>query len=422
MKISIIGLGYVGLTTGVCLAAMKKSVTCLDIDVDKSNLIREGKSPIYEPFMEEYLLEAEKNGLLEVTTDLNGAIRNSEIIFICVETPSMDGGEIDLTSIKSVTRSLGKELMQKEDYHLIVMKSTVVPCTTEDIILPILEKYSKKKAGIDFGICVNPEFLKEGRAIDDFLNPDRIVIGELDRRSGDLLENLYEGLEAPILRTNLRTAEMIKYASNSFLASKISLINEVGNICKLLGIDVNDVANGIGYDERIGREFLRAGLGFGGSCLPKDVKALIARSKEVGYTPRILEEVIKLNEDQPSMMIGFLKRHIPDLNDKKIGILGLSFKPKTDDVRDSRAIKIVDTLLKEGARIRAYDPKAMENFHRLFPQIKYANVEEVLRCDAILILTEWDEFKDLDYKGKIVIDGRGISKAREAEIYEGICW
>lgn len=415
MRISIIGAGYVGLVTGICLASLGNKVILVDSNEEKVEAIRRGEYPVYEKGLEDILRTTE----VEVACDLGHAIKTTEISFICVSTDtSNDGISIDLKHVKEVANEIGKAL---NNYHLVVVKSTVIPGTTEQVIIPLLEKHGKK-AGRDFGICANPEFLREGLAVEDFMHPNRIVIGALDRKAGDTLRHLYTSFNCPIVQTDLRTAEMIKYASNTFLAAKVSLINELGNICKRLGIDIYEVAKGIGYDERIGNKFLNAGVGFGGSCLPKDVKALIAKSREVGYKPRILEEILKLNDTQPLRMIELLKRHVPKLKDKDIGVLGLAFKADTDDVRESRAIGIVSALLKEGARIKAYDPLAMDNFKKLFPQVQYTDTSGVLECEAIMILTDSDEFDSPNYAGKIVIDGRNVQKAREAKIYEGVCW
>ena len=415
MRISVIGSGYVGLVVGVCLAKIENKIILIDTDEDKVRTINKRASPIYEPGVDEILKEVD----IEATSDYH-RITGSDIIFICVGTPSSEDGSISLKYIKEATEQVAEILGEESGYTVIAVKSTVVPGTTEEVIIPLLER-SGKKAGSDFGLCVTPEFLREGKALYDAMNPARVIIGEYDSRSGKVLTSLYKGFDAPILRTALRTAEMIKYASNAFLATKISFINEIGNICKQLGIDSYGVAEGMGFDERIGNKFLNAGIGFGGSCLPKDLKALIARARQIGYEPRILEEVLNLNDKQALQMIELLKRHIP-LKGKSIGLLGLAFKPNTSDVKESRAIEVTDALLKEGAVIKAYDPFAMENFKMLFPQIEYVDKEEVLKCDAVLIITEWEEFNTLDYRGKIVIDGRRIPKAKEARIYEGVCW
>ena len=409
MVIAVIGAGYVGLVTAACLANQGNRVILVDIDLKKIEALRRGESLIYEPGLDQLL----KRDEIEATADLEYALENSDISFICVGTPSDE-----LVEIRQVVEGMGRAL---KPHHLAVVKSTVPPGTTQNILLPLMERQGKR-FGSDFSVCVNPEFLREGSAVEDFLHPDRIIIGEANPRDGDTLAELYRDFGCPILRVDLKTAEMIKYASNAFLAMKVSFINEIGNICKELGIDAYEVANGMAYDARIGKGFLNAGIGFGGSCLPKDLKTLIAKSKEMGYEPSILEEAENLNELQPLRMVHLLKKHIPSLKGRRIGILGLAFKPNTDDIRDSGAIRITNALLAEGARVRAYDPKAMENFRRLFPQIEYSAADGVLDSEAILILTDWEEFEHLDYKGKVVIDGRRVEKAREARIYEGVCW
>jgi len=416
VKISVIGAGYVGLVTAACLAKLGNDVVLIDIDEDKLEAIHNNRvSPTYEEGLNELLSQVH----IQVSTDYE-KISPSDIIFICVGTPSDKSGSIFLEHITEATTQIAEALKRKLDYCVVAVKSTVAPGTTEEVVIPILAT-SGRKAGNDFGVCMCPEFLREGKAIHDFMNPARVIIGEYDSKSGDMLYKLYQSFNAPILRTNLRTAEMIKLASNAFLATKISFINEVGNICKQLGIDTYEVAKGMGFDERIGSKFLNAGIGFGGSCLPKDLKMLIAKAKETGYEPTILEGVLNLNEAQALKLVESLKKHVP-LKDAVIGLLGLAFKPGTDDVRDSRAIKIVEVLLQEGAVVKAYDPLAVKNFGKLFPQIEYVTKEEVLNSDAILIVTEWEEFNHLHYKGKIVIDGRRVAKAREARIYEGVCW
>ncbi len=423
MKISIVGSGYVGLVTGIGFAEKGHNVIFLDVDKHKIELINSGKPPIYEKGLAE-LMKKNKDRYY-ATTKYEEAITKSEITFICVGTPSKDDGYIDLKYVKSASKKIGKVLADKDDFHVVVVKSTVVPGTTENVVKPIIEEKSGKKAFEDFGLAMNPEFLREGNAVNDFFNPDRIVIGVKDERTKSILEELYKPFKCPKLITDIKTAEMIKYASNAFLATKISFANEIGNICKKLGIDVYEVFRGVGLDHRINPAFFRAGIGFGGSCFPKDVKALIRKAEELGEEPRILKAVIEVNERQPLKLIELLKKHVSNLNGKTVGVLGLAFKPDTDDVRESRAIPIVRALLKEGANIVAYDPKAMDNFRKFFPQIEYAkSAEEVIaKSDAVLIVTEWKEFEKLDYHGKIVIDGRRVEKAmKEAKIYEGICW
>ncbi|RLF52876.1 MAG: UDP-glucose 6-dehydrogenase [Thermoplasmata archaeon] len=423
MDISIIGTGYVGLVTGTCFAKMGNKVILMDKDKDRVEKIKQGILPIYE----EGLLDIFQNQRekIAVTNDIKYAIHNSVISFICVGTPSKGDGSIDLSYVMEASREIGEALKHKKDWHLVVVKSTVLPGVTLHKVIPTIEKFSGKKAGEDFGIAMNPEFLREGKAVRDFLEPDRIVIGYYDEKSKLLLRELYRDFDCPILETSLTAAEMIKYASNSFLATKISFINEIGNICKEIGVDTYEVADGMGLDKRIGRDFLDSGIGWGGSCFPKDTKALLKWAEEIGYELRIIKSAIEVNERQPLKVIHLLKKYIKELGGVKIGILGLAFKPGTDDVRESRSIPVVKELLKEGAQVVAYDPKAMDNFRKIFPQIKYASsAEEVLNdCEVILILTKWDDFRKLNYSGKIVIDGRRILEAKTtAKIYEGVCW
>lgn len=423
MEISIIGTGYVGLVTGIGLAELENKVIFVDIDKNKVNSINSAEPPVYERGLKE-LMQRNK-GRYYAATDYYEAIMNSEITFICVGTPSKEDESIDLRYIESASKGVGETLANKDGFHVVVVKSTVIPGTTEEVVKPIIEKESGKKAFEDFGLAMNPEFLREGNAVEDFFNPDRIVIGVKDEKTKSILDELYKQFNCPKLFTDIKTAEMIKYTSNAFLATKISFANEIGNICKKLGIDVYKVFEGVGLDHRINPAYFRAGIGFGGSCFPKDVKALIRKAEELGEEPKILKAVIEVNEKQPLKMIELLKKHIPNLRDREIGILGLAFKPDTDDVRESRATPIVKALLREGANIIAYDPKAMNNFAKIFPQIEYAkSAQEVIdKSDAVLIVTEWKEFEELDYEGKIVIDGRRIEKARKkVKIYEGVCW
>jgi len=421
MKISIIGTGYVGAVTGACLAELGHEIIFVGRDTKKLDLIQSGKSPIYEPGLDQLL---EKN-LPRITTtiDLPDAICKTALTFICVGTPSNDDGSIDLDQVRAVSHTIGKSLASANGYHTIIVKSTVLPGTSETLVIPILERESGKKVFVDFGVASNPEFLKEGTAVTDFFHTDRVVIGTHDVKTRAVLEELYKPLNAPLYATTIRTSEMIKYTSNAFLATKISFANEIGNLCKKMGIDSYDVFRGVGLDARISPHFFRSGIGFGGSCFPKDVRALIAHARTLGVEPQILNAVIDTNEDQPEKMIELLKHHM-DITGKTIGILGLAFKPDSDDVRESRAIPIIEALRKERATIIAFDPVAMDNFKHLFSDIRYAKkAQEVLDTDAVLIVTEWKEFEDLDYRGKTVIDGRRISKARkEATIYEGVCW
>jgi UDPglucose 6-dehydrogenase len=422
MRITVIGTGYVGLVTGACFAKLGNHVTCVDIDKTKVELINTGKSPIYEPGLDTILQTYAHN--LTATTDTENAIRNSDATFICVGTPSNKDGSIDLSAVHNTAIQIGRILKTLPTWHLIVIKSTVVPGTTNGTVRDLLEQRSGKTTGHDFGLAMNPEFLREGNAIHDFLEPDRIVIGTSDPKTADTLRHLYHDFTCPILETSLSAAEMIKYASNAFLATKISFINEIGNLCKKLHIDTYQVADGMGYDKRIGRAFLDSGIGWAGSCFPKDLNALVEFAKTHDETPRIIQSTITINDEQPIRLLRLLTHHLPTLKGKTIGILGLAFKPETDDIRDSRAIPITEALLNQGAHIKAYDPQAMNNFKTLFPTIEYCpHAHDVLTADAILITTKWEEFSALDFTDKIVIDGRRLTQAQQtARIYEGLCW
>ncbi len=411
MRISIAGTGYVGLVTGVTFASLGHDVILVDVIPEKVEMVNQGKAPIYEKGMDELLPRLVNEGKIKATTDMKDAVLNTDVTFIAVGTPSGDDGSIDLRYVRSVSEDIGSVLKDKDEYHLVVVKSTVVPGTTENFVLPILEKSSGKKAGKDFGVAMNPEFLREGVALEDSMNPDRIVLGVTDEKGENILKQLYSKIDAPVLVTTPTTAEMIKYTSNAFLATKISFANEIANICDEMGIEVYDVMKGVGMDHRISPYFLNAGAGFGGSCFPKDVKALISAAKERGYEPQLLEEVLELNERQPLRMIELAEKLVGDLNGKNVAVLGLSFKPDTDDIRESRAIPLVRALLEKGAHVIGYDPEAMGNFRAVFPDIEYVgSAEEALeKADICMIQSHWDAFKTIDYDSfglKAVIDGR----------------
>jgi UDPglucose 6-dehydrogenase len=417
MRITIIGAGYVGLVTGACIADHGHDVICIDVDTTKVDMINNKQSPLYEKDLDTLL----KKNQITATTNYEHALQNREMIILCVGTPAQKDNNQDLSYIQSACEQIGTYLQKNQT---IIVKSSVVPGTTETILIPLLEKTSKLTEGKDFHMIVNPEFLREGNAVYDFLHPDRIIIGYNSTEARKILEQLYQGFTCPKLFTTRTTAEMIKYASNAFLALKVSYINEIGNLCKHLNIDVYAVADGIGYDQRIGRAFLDAGVGWGGSCFPKDVQALIKKAEDLRETPHILQSVIDVNDAQPEKLLTLLYKHLPKAKRKTIGILGCAFKPDTDDIRDSRAIPIIQKLLKQKALVKLYDPQAMQNMKKIYPDITYCtNAEEVLNSDAILILTKWKEFENLNYKGKLVVDGRRITKAQqEAQIYEGIGW
>ncbi len=428
MKISIIGTGYVGLVTGACLAELGNEVACVDIDKSRVSTINSGASPIYEKDLEPMLKRNVAAGRLRATADLKEAVNATDISFISVGTPAGMLDYIDLKYVEKVSSDIGKILKDKNSHHLVVVKSTVLPGTTEYSVLPLLEKNSGKKAGSDFGVAMNPEFLREGNAVEDFMHPDRIIIGGIDERSTKILLELYKGFKCPVITTNPKTAEMIKYATNSFLVTKISFINEIGNVCKLLGIDVYEVAKGLGMDSRIGSKFLNAGVGFGGSCFSKDVKAFVGKAKEVYYRPVILSAALEVNEAQPLRLVESLEKKAGSLKGTDVAVLGLAFKPGTDDMREAPSIKIIHALLKKGARVHAIDPKAINEAKKIFGKherlLYYDSADEaVKRAKYVLIVTEWNEFRRKElYKGKTVIDGRRIDEARAADEYEGLCW
>jgi UDPglucose 6-dehydrogenase len=417
MKICVLGSGYVGLVTGACFADRGHEVYCIDIDSKKVNQINDGKSPIFEPGINLLLKKNVEKGSLKafLAKDFYSKKIHTNISFVCVPTPSNKDGSINLKFIKKASKNIGLYIKTLKDYHVVVIKSTVVPGTTGDVACSILEKCSSKKVGQDFGLCMNPEFLKEGTAIKDFLETDKIVIGAIDKKSGNLLEKIYEPWDKkiPRIRTNLRTAEMIKYAQNAFLATKISFINEIANICKKSGVDAKDVAYAIGLDPRINPRFLNFGVGYGGSCFPKDIKALIAASEKIGYNPKLLKIVENINKKQPLEAL----KMVDDLKGKTISILGLAFKPDTDDIREAPSIKIINELKKHGTKIKAYDPHATENMKKIFPDITYTNspLECLKDSDICFVLTEWKEIKELEpkdflnlMKTPIVIDGRRV--------------
>jgi UDPglucose 6-dehydrogenase len=429
MRISVVGTGYVGLITGVGLASKGHEVTCVDVIQEKVDQINKGESPIYEEGLDELLKKVLAKKKFTATLDLKKSVLDSELTFICVGTPTKDDGSIDLSYIKSAGKSIGESLKEKSDYHVVIMKSTVLPGTTEDVLIPILEKESGKKAGADFGVCMTPEFLREGRAVEDFLNPDRVIIGALDEASKKVAKQIHETKDKQFLVTNLRTAEMIKYASNAFLATKISFINEIGNVCKRLNIDTTQVAKGMGMDHRISKHFLRPGLGFGGSCFPKDVQAIITQAKnDLDYDTDVLESVMKFNDKQPLLLVELVEKKLGDLKGKTAAVLGLAFKAGTDDMRESRAIPVVNKLLELGVKVQAYDPKASENAKEFFKdKIDYTtSIPDALKdADFCMIVTEWDEFKNVDFspmKEKKVFDGRNILENRKDVDYEGLCW
>ncbi len=429
LNISVLGIGYVGLCTAVGFASKKYTVIASTHDAEKAEKINKGISPFHEPNLQKLLEETIQNGYLKcLTNQTEKAVLETDITFNAVGTPSNPDGSIDLQFIETSAHGIGQALRQKSTYHVVVVKSTVVPGTTQDLVKPILEKESKKKCGLDFGLCMNPEFLRQGSAFEDTVHTDRIVIGEYDKKSGDTLENLYKDFYGkdipPTIRTTLSTAELIKYASNSLLATKISFINTVANICeKIPNADVKTVATAMGLDKRIGPLFLNAGLGYGGSCFPKDVKALIAYSKNLGYSLELLESVENVNKTQPLKAVQFCKTLLGNLKGKRIAILGLAFKADTDDMREARVIPIINQLLTEGANVTAYDPVAIPTAKTIFKnRIQYATsaIGCLKNADCCILVTEWAEFKKLkpeDFTKNMrqpnLIDGRRIYNPEE---------
>jgi UDPglucose 6-dehydrogenase len=423
MKIGVIGTGYVGLVTAVCLADLGHDVVGTDVVADKIDKASRGISHIYEPGLEELLKANLKKGTLNFTPDLDKAIQSSDILFVSVNTPQKEDGSADMTFVESVARKIADNL---NDYKVVVEKSTV-PVKTSMWIKKTIT--SCKKKDVDFDVASNPEFLREGSAVSDFLNPDRIIIGVETEKARDILVKVYEKFKDRILVTNIDTAELIKHASNSYLALKISYINLIAELCEKTDADVNQVAKGMGFDPRIGSQFLRAGLGYGGSCFPKDIRALAKIGEDLGVNMNLLREADRVNQDRIDSFVEKTKKALWILKDKKVAVLGLAFKPETDDIREAVSIKIIKKLLDEGSFLRLYDPRAMENMREIFPeeppQISYVKspYEAVKEANALLIITEWDEFKELDLKkikevmdNPIIIDGRNVydpSEVRE---------
>ena len=426
MNIAIIGAGYVGLVTGVCLAHIGHTVICVDNNKDKVKRLKAGHIPIYEPGLEEILKECVRKKKLNFTHSISEASKDATVIFIAVGTPSKSNGDADLTYVENVAREIAGVMTS---YKLIVEKSTVPAETGKKIERTIKLNLPKKfkngpKAMLDFDVASNPEFLREGSAVHDFMNPDRIVIGVESKKAEDLLREIYKPLKAKIVVTNISSAEMIKHASNSFLATKISFINAVSQICDRVGADVLKVAEGMGFDKRIGRQFLDAGIGYGGSCFPKDVDAFVRLSEKSGYDFRLLREVREINEHQKKSFLKLIEDKLWILRDKNIGVLGLAFKPNTDDMRSAASLDIIAALQKEGAKIRAYDPKAMENAKMMLKNVVFCKDAYAVAkdCDCLLLLTEWEEFKKVDLakigrsmRQAVLFDGRNFYDQNEIE-------
>lgn len=422
MQISIIGTGYVGIVAGVCFAKKGIKTTCIDVVQEKVDNINNSQSPIYEPGLQEILQEVRQNGNFGATTNWKDGIFYSNVSFISVGTPMREDGSANLEYIQQAAKEIGQAIKDKKEYHVVVVRSTVPPGTT-DRLIPIIEQESGKKHLEGWGIAMSPEFLREGLAVEDFMNPDRFVIGSQDPKAIEALKEIYSKFTDKIaILSTTKAAELVKYTSNSLLATKISFTNEIGDICKLMNVDVYEVMNAVGLDHRLGPYFLNAGPGFGGSCFPKDVHAIVNEAEKLNFNPLLLKAVLQVNEVQPHRVIELAKKKgLPE----KIAILGLAFKPGTDDIRETPALKIINDLKKEGKHIIAYDPKAMHNMEHKIKDIEYAfsAKEAVEKSEMVIIVTHWDEFKDEEmYKGKKVIDCRHVIKNKEGMDYEGLCW
>tara|TARA_B110000046_G_scaffold86026_1_gene94084 strand:- start:5422 stop:6720 length:1299 start_codon:yes stop_codon:yes gene_type:complete len=414
MKIAVVGTGYVGLVTGTCLAETGNTVICIDIDEKKVNKMKNGQIPIYEPGLEVLFKRNIEQKRLSFTTNLKEAVNQAKIIFLALPTPPGEDGSADLSYILGVAEDLGKIITE---YKVVIDKSTVPVGTAEKVNAAI-----SKNTNLDFDVVSNPEFLREGFAVEDFMKPDRVVIGTSSKKSQKVMDELYKPYVRqgnPIIFMDEKSAELTKYAANSFLATKISFMNEIANLCELVGADVDQVRTGIGSDTRIGKRFLFPGIGYGGSCFPKDVQALVKSAKEVGYTFSILDSVMEVNQKQKTVMVPKIKNYFKgDLKGKKIALWGLAFKPNTDDIREAPALYNIDELTKLGAEIVAYDPEAMDNVKALIGEkIKYASnqYDAVKNADALLIATEWSVFRNPDFEkiselmnDNVIFDGRNL--------------
>jgi UDPglucose 6-dehydrogenase len=429
MKIAVVGTGYVGLVSGTCFAETGNNVTCIDIDKRKIDKLASGEITIYEPGLEKLFERNLKENRLHFTTSLEEGIKGAEIIFLALPTPPGEDGSADLKYILGVAKDLGG-LLKPENYVVIVDKSTVPVGTSEKVVHQILaHALHGVKEGTDFDVVSNPEFLREGVAVDDFMKPDRVVIGTESDKAREVMGRLYAPFVRqgnPVLYMDKRSSELTKYAANSFLAAKITFMNEIARVCELLGADVDMVRRGIGSDSRIGKRFLFPGIGYGGSCFPKDVQALVKSSNEVNYQFKMLESVIEVNEEQKVYLIPKIKKFFnEDLKGRHFAIWGLAFKPNTDDIREAPALYIIKALLEAGATVAAYDPEAMKNVKEIFgDQIRFAEspYDTLVEADALIIATEWNEFRTPDFerlgsllKEKVIFDGRNLFDLNQIE-------
>jgi UDPglucose 6-dehydrogenase len=412
MNICVVGTGYVGLVTGAVFADLGNDVVCVDNDRGKIDALRQGRMPIYEPGLEEMVTRNTGDGRLAFTTDLAAAVRQSDVVFIAVGTPPKATGESDLSQVEAVAAEIG---LAMDRYKVVVNKSTV-PVGTGELVREVITRHQRQP--IEFDVVSNPEFLREGSAIEDTLRPERIVIGARNQQVAMTLVELYAPLERPMIITDLPSAEVIKYASNAFLACKISFINAIANVCEAAGADVAQVGKGMGLDSRIGRDFLQPGLGYGGSCFPKDVDSLIHTAGSFGYDFRLLRAVVEINQERTQHLLGMARKALGGLEDRTVGVLGLAFKPNTDDMREAKSLDVIRLLHAEGARVRAYDPVAMDNARGLVPPgttFCSSAYEAAQGADALVVLTEWNEFRFLNMerirtalRRPLIVDGRNL--------------
>jgi UDPglucose 6-dehydrogenase len=412
MNICVVGTGYVGLVTGAVFADLGNDVVCVDNATKKIEALRAGQMPIYEPGLEEMVARNKDDSRLTFSTDLPGGVRQADVIFIAVGTPPKESGETDLSQVEAVAAEIGRSM---DRYKVVVNKSTV-PVGTGEFVREVITRHQPRP--LDFDVVSNPEFLREGSAIEDTLRPDRIVIGAPNQQVAMTLVELYAPLERPMIITDLPSAEVIKYASNAFLAAKISFINAIANICEAAGADVSQVMKGMGLDSRIGMQFLQAGLGYGGSCFPKDVDSLIHTASQLGYDFKLLRSVVEINRERAAHLVEMMRKAMGPLEDKTVAVLGLAFKPNTDDMREAKSLEVVRVLHAAGAQIRAYDPVAMENAKALMPEgvvFCESAYEAAAGADGVTLLTEWNEFKYLNLdrlrgllRRRLIFDARNL--------------
>jgi UDPglucose 6-dehydrogenase len=422
-RVSVTGAGYSGLAYASCLASKGIRVSMYEKDLKKRNLLSDGKVPFYEPSLANLFAKVLADGWLRLTSSTKEAVDESDATFVSVGTPSLPSGRINLSHVKDSIAEIGEALTGKTAYHIVVIRSTVVPGTTTNVVQPILERTSRKQAGKEFGLAMQPEFLREGSSVQDVFHPNRIVIGATDPATANdlyaLSKRLHDGELPPVIKTTPTTAEMIKYASNSFLAAKVSFINEIANLCqRQTDVDVIDVAEGIGLDPRIGREFLNAGIGFGGSCLPKDLTALLHHARSLNYRPKLLDAVAEVNRWQARQIIEIARRHLGRLKGRRVAVLGLTFKPDTDDIRNSPSLTVVRLLLQQGCKVAVLDPQGLEGARKILGRrVAYCHDEFdcVKDADCCFVCTSWDQFKSLDLRKvgnmmrtPLIVDGRRI--------------